>query len=258
MKVQIHALILVGTILQTTLLAQVPVVEPWKVGRVKMRVQQGKKAKEIKVVLQYSEGRLEIHSVQKGLGTVVTSLPYAEIEGADYSFSKHRRIKSGVVLAVATGVLAAPMFFLKGKKHWLTIRAKNDVAFLRLDKNAHERVRAEFTANTEVPVGVLGLPTKPPHRASQGRDVGTKQTIAQRDGAPPSRSDQTSLKISSDPEGAEIEIDGAYVGNTPRTRTVQPGEHMLGLRKKGYAPWERKIAVEAGETLEVAAELEAN
>ena len=62
--------------------------------------------------------------------------------------------------------------------------------------------------------------------------------------------------MSSDPEGAEIEIDGAYVGNTPRTRSVQPGEHNVKLTKKGYADWERKIAVEAGETLEINAELE--
>ena len=37
---------------------------------------------------------------------------------------------------------------------------------------------------------------------------------------------------------------------------MQPGEHKVKLTKKGYSDWERKIAVEAGETLEIDAELE--
>ena len=35
-----------------------------------------------------------------------------------------------------------------------------------------------------------------------------------------------------------------------------PGEHKIKLKRKGYADWERKVAVEAVETLEIAAELE--
>jgi hypothetical protein len=80
----------------------------------------------------------------------------------------------------------------------------------------------------------------------------TKQTVATR-GSDPS---QAVVEISSDPDGAEIEIDGAFVGNAPRSRSLSPGEHNIKLRKKGYQDWERKIAVQAGETLEVEAALE--
>ena len=83
----------------------------------------------------------------------------------------------------------------------------------------------------------------------------TEQTVAERGSGTAQRS-QGSVSFSSNPEGAEIEIDGAYVGITPRTRTVKPGEHTVKLRHKGYKDWERKVAVEAGEILDVVADLE--
>ena len=57
------------------------------------------------------------------------------------------------------------------------------------------------------------------------------------------RDDQASLKISSDPEGAQT--DGALVGNTPWSRTVQPGEHKGTLKQKAGADWGCTIAGEA-------------
>jgi hypothetical protein len=34
-----------------------------------------------------------------------------------------------------------------------------------------------------------------------------------------------------------IEIDGAFAGNTPSTLTVTPGQHTIAVKKKGYADW---------------------
>jgi len=49
------------------------------------------------------------------------------------------------------------------------------------------------------------------------------------------------LDISSNPTAAEIEIDGAFVGNTPSSVEVSPGEHALKITKKGFVPWERRL-----------------
>ena len=51
------------------------------------------------------------------------------------------------------------------------------------------------------------------------------------------------LELNSDPADAEIEIDGAFVGTTPRTKKLKPGEYRIA--KKGYKSWERKITLEA-------------
>lgn len=54
------------------------------------------------------------------------------------------------------------------------------------------------------------------------------------------------LDISSNPTAAEIEIDGAFVGNTPASVEVSPGDHMLTITKNGFVSWERKLKAMPG------------
>jgi hypothetical protein len=63
------------------------------------------------------------------------------------------------------------------------------------------------------------------------------------------------LSVSSNPPGADIEIDGGFVGSTPSTLTVTPGAHEVVIKKKGFADWTRKLNVTGG-TVNLAAELE--
>lgn len=55
-----------------------------------------------------------------------------------------------------------------------------------------------------------------------------------------------SLIVSSTPAGADIDIDGAFVGNTPSTVSVAPGMHEIVVKKQGFADWSRKLAVTGG------------
>lgn len=48
---------------------------------------------------------------------------------------------------------------------------------------------------------------------------------------------QASIVIESTPPGADIEVDGGFVGNTPSTVSVTPGNHEITVTKKGYASW---------------------
>ena len=55
------------------------------------------------------------------------------------------------------------------------------------------------------------------------------------------------LQVSSTPAAADIEIDGSFVGNTPSTVGVVPGQHQLSVKKTGFKAWERKITVSSGQ-----------
>jgi hypothetical protein len=74
---------------------------------------------------------------------------------------------------------------------------------------------------------------------------------------PPAKAspDQISLTIDSVPSGADIEVDGAFVGNTPSMVGVAPGSHKIAVRMKGYADWIRTLNVTGG-TIHLSAELE--
>lgn len=64
------------------------------------------------------------------------------------------------------------------------------------------------------------------------------------------------VQISSEPSGADITVDGDYAGSTPSQMKLKPGAHAVKITKKGFEPWERSIKVEAGDSRNIAAELE--
>src|SRR5438876_7568782 len=54
------------------------------------------------------------------------------------------------------------------------------------------------------------------------------------------------LDIASTPPGADIEIDGKFVGNTPSSISVAPGDHEISIKKSGFTEWTRKMSVSSG------------
>jgi len=54
------------------------------------------------------------------------------------------------------------------------------------------------------------------------------------------------LDIWSIPAGADIFLDGGYVGKTPYSLVVPRGEHTVTLRKKDFGAWQRKVVADAG------------
>ncbi len=66
---------------------------------------------------------------------------------------------------------------------------------------------------------------------------------------------QTSLTIESTPAGADIEIDGNFVGSTPSSVPLTIGNHDITVRKRGYSTWSRRTNFSGG-TVHVNAELE--
>ncbi len=63
------------------------------------------------------------------------------------------------------------------------------------------------------------------------------------------------LEVRSDPTGADVELDGKFVGNTPTTLRLKPGEYTITVRKAGFAPWTRKLAAIPDNELKITAEL---
>jgi hypothetical protein len=71
----------------------------------------------------------------------------------------------------------------------------------------------------------------------------------------PSSSTQTTISVSSAPSGADVEIDGKFIGNTPSSLTIAAGDHAIKVTKKGYKTWERSLTASGG-VVNLSAELE--
>jgi len=51
------------------------------------------------------------------------------------------------------------------------------------------------------------------------------------------------VKVSSNPQSAEISVDGRVSGNTPNTLHLTAGDHVVVLRMVGFQPWRRNVHV---------------
>ncbi len=75
--------------------------------------------------------------------------------------------------------------------------------------------------------------------------------------APAEAGSAAKVEVSSEPTGADIEVDGAFVGSTPSTLELQAGEHVISVKKSGFKTWERKVKITGG-SIRLSVELEKN
>jgi hypothetical protein len=66
---------------------------------------------------------------------------------------------------------------------------------------------------------------------------------------------EATAEISSEPAGADIEIDGSFVGTTPSLVGIRAGKHTMRVSKRGYERWERTLESSTGK-INIAAVLE--
>lgn len=159
--------------------------------------------------------------------------------------------KQGGSNAVATGALtagaavlfwpAAPVFLLiKGKD----VTVNRGVGF---EVFTDQRFTLSPKAVTIAPAG--GTTVQP------AQPVTTAGPVSTAPGAFPGAPAAVSIK--SNPDGAEIVLDGAFVGSTPATLQLAPGPHDI-LVMKGSATWKRTVQVQAGSTITLDASLTSN
>ncbi|HET7215943.1 MAG TPA: PEGA domain-containing protein [Terriglobia bacterium] len=78
-------------------------------------------------------------------------------------------------------------------------------------------------------------------------------------GVPSPATPQTCVvAVKSDPEAADITVDGKYSGSTPSTLRLSAGAHVLDVTKTGFDKWERTISLDAGGNINVDATLQKN
>jgi len=85
-----------------------------------------------------------------------------------------------------------------------------------------------------------------------GVTLGPKTDSAQHAGS----SASGKISISSTPAGADIEIDGVFLGNTPSDLAIAEGKRVVKITKKGYQPYERTLQVQPGGSQRISAELD--
>jgi PEGA domain len=116
-------------------------------------------------------------------------------------------------------------------------------------KDACKAIRAHpVTARAAAPA-----PTAP---ASSSNPLSAAQALeSAKSGAP---SGLAAADIQSTPDGADIIVDGRFVGSTPSSVTLPPGDHTISVEKSGFKTWKRTATMNEGSSITINATLEKN
>src|SRR5713101_4697546 len=122
---------------------------------------------------------------------------------------------------VATGIVffpAAPLFlFMHGKD--ITIPKGTEItAYVNGDMNLDP---GKFTAKPAETPAAAAAPSQPSEQLS-------------------------TVVIKSTPDGADITVDGKYVGSTPSTLRLSGGDHTVAIEKAGFKAWQRAVTLSLG------------
>ena len=103
---------------------------------------------------------------------------------------------------------------------------------------------------TEITAYVAGdTPLDPAKFTSAGTQTPTASVSA-------ATSATSAVTIKSTPDGADITVDDKFVGTTPSTIQLVPGEHKIAVSKSGFKTWERTMTVNPNGSVNLNAELE--
>jgi hypothetical protein len=89
-----------------------------------------------------------------------------------------------------------------------------------------------------------------PAPSAPAPSVGSLQAI------PPEKVEKVKCNFSSTPAGADITLDGKYVGSTPSEIELATGAHVVVFSMPGFTQWKRELTVLSGSVLTVSAILQ--
>lgn len=141
------------------------------------------------------------------------------------SSARQGQEKSGTVI-VGT-VLVSPLFLL--------MRGKD----IEISRGA--AINAYVDGDREISLGGGSLaPVAAPAQPAAAQPAPTAAS------AQVAAEDLTTVVVKSSPDGADVTVDGKYMGSTPSTVRLAPGDHVIAIEKSGFKTWQRTMSVNPG------------
>ena len=144
-------------------------------------------------------------------------------------------------------------------------REKHGLAVYYVDDKGKERKQLYTLVDTDGKAGrpaaaatVATEPVPAPHTApaAQNSPAPAPPPAAAPSRLPEKAGEKVKCNFTSTPAGAEVNLDGKYVGSTPSEIAVTPGTHVVIFSMPGFTQWQRELTVFPGSELTVSAILQ--
>jgi hypothetical protein len=70
------------------------------------------------------------------------------------------------------------------------------------------------------------------------------------------KDESAQVTVKSTPDGADITLDGKFVGSTPSSFQVTSGDHSIRVELSGFVPWEKSLTITPGGQITLNANLQ--
>jgi hypothetical protein len=200
-----------------------------------------------------------------------------DVTSLSYGQEAHRRVGTAIGLAVFSLGIGALSALHKTKLHYIGINfsdkdGRKQGVLLQGDKSNFRAILVALQGVTGVPISVgdkdrneipAGVntqvakntdePAKEPAKpttegVSEGAAGGTSNVSASEA--------EALIALVSTPEGAEVTVDDAFLGNAPAKLKLKPGKHTIKVTMAGYKDWSREMTVMSGSEVNLTATLE--
>jgi len=197
-------------------------------------------------------------------------IPHTSVTSLSYGQEAHRRVGTMIALAILVAPVALFGLFHKTRLHYIGIQYttpdnKSGGILLQGDKGNYRAILVALQGVTGAPVAVSEkdrdfVPVSVRATVTKGEEEGKAAENKPADGktaesALPEPAKGT-VNVSSNPTGADVLVDGEFVGNAPAALKLSPGKHTIAVRMSGYADWSKEITVQSGSEVQLTASLE--
>jgi hypothetical protein len=209
-----------------------------------------------------------------------------QVTALSYGQEAHRRVGTAVLIGVFSLGIGALSALHKTKLHYIGINyddndGKKQGLLIQGDKGNFRAIIVALQGVTGLPISVgekdrgeipAGITTQTARSSDEPKESKSAakampETAPGSDPAPsqaaaaPAPSVSTAeaealIALVSTPPGADVNVDGAFVGSAPATLKLKPGKHTIRVTMAGYKEWAREMTVLPGSQVNLAATME--
>ena len=197
-------------------------------------------------------------------------IPPKTVTSLSYGQEAHRRVGTMIALAILVAPVALFGLFHKTRLHYIGIQYatpdnKAGGILLQGDKDNYRAILVALQGVTGVAVAVGEkdreyVPVSVRATVTKGEEEGKTPTEKAAESKPnenaPAEAAKGTVNVSSNPAGADVLVDGEFVGDTPAALKLSPGKHTVTVKMSGYKDWWKDIAVQSGSEVQLTANLE--
>src|SRR5437762_13200242 len=193
-------------------------------------------------------------------------IPAKSVTSLSYGQEAHRRVGTMIALAILVAPVALFGLFHKTRLHYIGIQYtdsanKSAGILLQGDKDNYRAMLVAIQGVTNVPVAVSEkdrefVPVGVKSEVTKGNEEHAAINGESKSGSTAASAANGAVNVSSNPVGADVSLDGNFVGNSPANLKLAPGKHTITVKMAGWKDWTRDINVQSGSEVQLTASLE--